>query len=393
MKKYVSLLLAVLLLLCGCSKTPNAEETTAAPVSTQAATKAPTETTAPPEVLTVPDMSQPEALQSTAELPSGLEGWVSTCYQESFIWKDTMGNLCSVSVSLPALAPVTDFAVEFNQTVYAYGTRILDEVRPCVQERYWSDLHSVSYEAYLNGDILSILIIERTNVDLVYYDAYSFDLGDMEPLTTAELCEEVLDMSYPAFLIAGNQIIEKEFTSKYSAFVEPESEIPTAEEEAELALYESILQGIPTLNASARDLYLGEDGQVMFIYWAPSMAGASYYPQAVEFDLRQVSWDRVPTEKEAYGWLFGLRYDVDGAYAESYCAILAKAFLEDSGEFVEQAAGLTSTAIADIAGFTVYGLDPDQSETFEDVCNALYAGDPSPEEMKVIQALVTAFTE
>lgn len=393
MKKIFAFLLVVSLLLCGCGKDPNVGETTVS--SSPETTKTSAESTAPTKktVLEVPEIPMPEGLRQTEEMPNTLKEWVSVSYNETFTWKEKTGNLCSVSVTLPELPPITEFAVEFNREIYEYGTLILDEIRSCIQGQSWIDIYAVSYEAYLNDNILSILIVERTNIDLIYFTAYSFDIQAQKALTTSDLCRRLLDMSYPAFLIAGNQIIANEFISRYSEYVNIDSKVLSDEQKIELAHYESILEGIPTLNAAARNLYVGEDGTVMFVYNAPSMAGAFYYPQAAEFDLRQVDWDYIPSDAEAYGWLFDMRYNVDGAYADSYCSILVKAFLEDPESFVEQASKLSNSSLELIAGFIIYGLDKEEYEQFEEICDSLSNKNLTQAEKNVVKELLTAFTE
>ena len=79
-------------------------------------------------------------------------------------------------------------------------------------------------------------------------------------------------------------------------------------------------------------LYLGEDGKPMLVYDAPSIAGAPYYPTAVECpDLTSYT----PGEDEAYEWLFELADKVDGAYATAYGHILRITFEDDPDYFAE----------------------------------------------------------
>ena len=330
--------------------------------------------------------------------PKTLSDWVFTNYEQTFSWRDGVNNFCSVSVTLPALAPVADFAITFNESILELGSRYIAELVECQQMGTSNVLTRVTYEAYLHDEVLSIVLIEDTAFDYTSYYTWSFDLEDREELSIAELCDKMLDMDYPEFILATNAITSHHFKEQYASYIaNMENQQNSAdtyfetEPPAELDFYYAILEQIPydTVSIENRRLFIGENGQVMLIYDAPSLAGASSYPTIIPFDLKGVDWKK-PTEETAYGELLRLTEYVDGAYAESYASILVEAFFADSEDFVKYAAKATATRQEDIVFFLNYGLQPRQVERFQSICRELLKADDLTEsETTLLNRLVT----
>lgn len=330
--------------------------------------------------------------------PRTLSEWVFTNYEQTFSWRDQVGNFCSVSITLPAMAPVADFALDFNEAVYELGTAIVAETVECQETACSNFLLSVSYEAYLHDDILSILIIETTAVDYTVYTAYSFDLEDRQPLDVADLCDELLDMDYPSFILATNAISAHHFAAQYGGYIEElqDQYVSTdsyfeTEPNSDVELYNELIAAIPydTVNIGARNLFVGENGQIMLIYDAPSLAGSDSYPTIIPFDVRVTDWQR-PSEAAAYGELFCLMDYVDGAYADAYCTILLRTFLADGEDFIEYAAKATSSRQDNIVSFLNYALLPEQIDRFHMECRGLLNdNDMTDAEIALVNRLLT----
>lgn len=399
--RFVFCILMCFALLAGCAKpAPSEQPGTSAPtegsvqIPTSGSSTLPVQTE--PVSADVPQIPQQNTLQSGN--PKALSDWVFTNYEQTFSWRDGVNNFCSVSITLPALAPVSDFAILFNEEIRELGNSYVAEVTDCQKQETSNILSRVTYEAYLFDDILSIVLIEDTTFDYTAYRSWSFDLTDQEALNTAELCDELLDMDYPEFILASNAITAQHFKEQYGSFIASmdnqqtstdsyfETELP-----AEVALYHELLEQIPydTVSIRNRQLFVGEKGQVMLVYDAPSLAGASHYPTIIPFDLSNVSWKR-PTEETAYGELLRLTEYVDGAYAESYASILLEAFFADSEDFVKHAAKATSTRQENIVSFLNYGLQPQQAERFQSIGRELLKEDDLTEsETALLNRLVT----
>ncbi len=399
--RFVFCILMCFALLAGCAKpAPSEQPGTSAPtegsvqIPTSGSSTLPVQTE--PVSADVPQIPQQNTLQSGN--PKALSDWVFTNYEQIFSWRDGVNNFCSVSIALPALAPVLDFAILFNEEIRELGNSYVAEVTDCQKQETSNILSRVTYEAYLFDDILSIVLIENTTFDYTTYRSWSFDLEDQQALSTAKLADELLDMDYPEFILASNAVTAHHFKEQYGSFIANVENQQTStdsyfetEPPAELELYHALLEQIPyaTVSIRNRQLFVGEKGQVMLVYDAPSLAGASHYPTIIPFDLSKVSWKR-PTEETAYGEMLRLTEYVDGAYAESYASILLEAFFADSEDFVKHAAEATSTRQEDIVSFLNHGLSAQQAEIFQHHCRELLRDDDLTEsEASLLNRLVT----
>ncbi len=314
---------------CGKNATSKGSEPSA-PVETAA----PTAPAAQPSPST--DSTQGPAAGGDPSKPWRLEDWVQTGFQKEIRWTDDMGTQISVTINLPSITPAADFAVEYNQKISAYQDALVQEITECQESLSWTDLVSVSYEAYLHDDILSILRMEQTNIDLTYYTADSFDLDDGEALTASDLCDEFLDLDYPAFLMVANGMIQREFEATYGQIYDVDSaEADDAQQEG-LEFYRQVYDSIATDAAGllGRQLYVGENGQLMMIYDAPSLAGAGYYPTVMPLSRSEITY--IPSQEESYRYLFGLWDAAGEADVEACGALLTMAFDEDPEDFAQE---------------------------------------------------------
>ena len=272
--RYLRIVLCVLLcftLLSGCGKTviPEAVPTTdhSADAPTSGSTILPLQTE--PVSTDAAQIPAQNTLQSGN--PKTLSDWVFTNYEQTFSWRDGVNNFCSVSITLPALAPVADFAITFNEAITELGNCYIAEVTECQQLETSNILTRVTYEAYLHGKILSIVLIEDTAFDYTSYYTWSFDLEDRQELSIAALCDELLDMDYPTFILATNAITAHHFKAQYEGYITGIEDQPVStdsyfetEPPAELDFYHAILEQIPydTVSIENRRLFVGESGQV-----------------------------------------------------------------------------------------------------------------------------------
>ena len=398
--RYFRLIFCILLslaLLSGCGNTASS-----APVQTTGnPSNAPTSesTILPLQTEPAPTNAAPIPEQNTLQSgdPKTLSDWVFTNYEETFSWRDGVNNFCSVSITLPALAPVDDFAIAFNKTIYDLGNRYLDEVMECQRQDTSNILTRVTYEAYLHDEILSIVLIEDTAFDYTSYYAWTFDLEDRQAMSIAELCDELLDMDYPEFILATNAISAHHFKAQFGEYIAGIENQPIStdsyfdtEPSAEVDFYYGLLEQIPydTVSIQSRQLFVSENGQVMLIYNAPSLAGASYYPTIIPFDFNGVDWKK-PTEETAYGELFRLTEYVSGEQADSYSRILLDAYWEDSEDFVKYAAKATASHQDDILSFLRHGLQPQEFERLQRICTELLKDDDlSAKEITLVNQLL-----
>lgn len=394
-------ILALLALLAGCTKAVSSDQPGTS-MPTEANTQVPSSGSATLPVGTEPVSDEIPQIPHQNTLQSGdprtLSDWVFTNYEQTFSWRDGVNNFCSVSITLPALVPVSEFAVRFNEEIRELGNAYLEEITDCQKQEASNILSRVSYGAYLHDEILSIVLIENTTFDYTAYHTWSFDLEDRKPLRTAELCDELLDMDYPEFILATNAMTAHHFKEQFGGYIAGIENQPTStdsyfetEPPAELAYYYEILEQISydTVGIQNRRLFVGENGRVMLIYDAPSLASAASYPTVIPFDMGKVDWKK-PSEETAYGELFRLTKYVDGKCAESYAAILLDAFLAEGEDFVKYAARATTSHQEEILSFLHYGLSDQQGDAFQRHCRDLLSeNDWKENEIALLNRMIT----
>ncbi len=398
MPKYKCFLAAFLscclltLLMGGCDRPPASSEMSSTPSRDPVPSTEATQASAQ-AVMEIPEIPRQNVRQDGS--PKSLEEWLFTNYQQSFSWQDQLGNLCYATITLPALTPVDDFAIAFNEEIHECGEQMLSDVRKSMAEGYGSGILSMSYQAWLNDEILSLLVTTHFSDGTLHYLAYNFDLEDREALSAAEMCDEVLDMEYPIFLMATDRIVYNRFEKQYLPAL-PDRDDPLLKDDdlAILQLYDETLAkiGHDTTVMGGRSLLMCEDGQILLAYYAPTMDGNGYYTAYSETIIpwapEDISWEKPPTEAQAYHELFYLTYEVDGAYAEAYAGILQDAFLADEEDFMTFAGAESETTQESILFLLTHITTDLEHQEMTDACQALIDdGDASEDVRNMAQRL------
>ena len=261
---------------------------------------------------------------STAPQPSWSPDILLTpAVSKTYEWEDSVGNLNRVSIRLPHLDSAFQFAAAFNAEIDRLTRDLITETEDCISNACSTYILSVDYEAWQNGHILSVLITTTMDFDYVEYDVYNFDLKTDASLTMADLCHEQLGMAYPVFLKYTRDRIWAAFEAKFAEYL---LQYP-GDYEFIRHLYYSDLSTL-----CRYDLFPDEAGNLMLICDHPSIAGAAYYP-AIEAAI--IDSELVPTDAEAWNWLFDLYLGVDfdnAIYAEK---LLICAFEADEAALIE----------------------------------------------------------
>lgn len=196
-------------------------------------------------------------------------------------------------------------------------------------------------------------------------------------LYVAEKCQDLLNMDYPVFLLAGIAIMENEYMEKYAPAEDATS--------FDVTRYENGLRGIPYLNTYSMDLNVSKNSEILFTYYAPAPDGN--HETTVVLDLDDTGWEKTPTVEEAYSQLLDLAVGADGAYATA-CEWLFSALLQDDPAAFSQALSQRpDDEITHIAGFISWDFFYASSlDELEQIANSLT-------EETVKTALLTAIAE
>ena len=178
-------------------------------------------------VVTHPPATNPPETNTPTQPTSGSGHTDEPVYpgiDKTFQWKDSVGNSNDLRITVPFLTGEDALANSFNAQIKAFADPILTEVSDCQKNGYSALWNRISYVYHRNRDILSIVIILETPVDLIYYDVYNFDLEERAAITIAEMCDDVLDLNYPQFLIATTRWVRQEFDLRFADHKESDPE-------------------------------------------------------------------------------------------------------------------------------------------------------------------------
>lgn len=264
----------------------------------------------------VPDTSVTEALPLTAE------DLIITVMDETISWTDSAGNDNIVHIRIPKVVSDGGFVSDYNYEILSYGNEILAEVEDSAEGAYSPHIVSVDYEAWLNDDMLSILVTTKTCTDYVEYRADNFSLADGKAYDTAAMCSKFLNLDYPVFLKYTSDKIMQDFETEHADFISrfPEDYVFVRD------LYLSDLSFIKYYQ-----LYLNQAGTLMLICDRPAIAGAGYYAEICKMSVDSAI---LPAEQDAWNWLFDLYLCADQDNIELARDILLASYEENKEHFL-----------------------------------------------------------
>lgn len=311
----VALILAVFLA-AGCTFTGNdetaPEET--APAQTTETTQPeetdlsrPEETTVPiptePMEISMPEIDFPTEIQPLPERYT-VEDLVTACYEVELMGTDQLGNAYSFAVSYPMLYPFNQFALDVQASLNGYYLTCVEEQLGYIREGMGTTYKAIRYEAYLNEDVLSLVMELSTIYEWTEYSVTHFDLKTGGALTKDDIARRFLGISYVEAIYAGTQ---------------HGLQLLRQDPKADAAVLESYENN--TLAMRKLNLYPEEDGKVILVYMDPgALLNQFQVPLRIEFDMDAVT---IPSRNACYDWLF--ERSTGGAFGttdESYGVLL-----------------------------------------------------------------------
>lgn len=368
-------ILVMLLLLCSCS--PNEKSVVCCLLPND-------------EPLQISLPSSPTVLE-----PSTSDEWVMTTYMTELRWNTEDGEQERIQITLPAIQPTAGFAHEYNCNIKAWGEDLIADVCAAAGEASNINTSSVSFEAYLNEGVLSILLIEEFETGKCNYDVANFDVVSGRKLNTAELSRRWLDLDYPTFLWFSTQVVISDFKGDYynPAFGDAYEEVfdvLSGEEKEQAKRYHFIKQSIPTdtFNLYHRSLFKNENGKVMMIYQGVLMSddwqyGLSSTERVVNLSSQEIQWESIP-QVDMLQELLTLQVGDRRYYPEYYSYILQMAFCDRPKEYILALETLSKEQIAQTINALAYCVDTDTSALIIWKCDALMVDSIMPDEVKII---------
>ena len=193
MKKTFVFMLSILMLLslCACSSAaaensavPTASVSASAKVSPPAAVTepAPDKSAAPvPTETPVPsEAPAPSPDASKSEAPNGAEKYVTVYREEKGEYKDSVGNRYEYSYVIPMFDLDGVNVSMLNDEIITKLEPIVDESLLSIRDGFSISILSIGYEAYLNGDIVSLIVSIDCDTDYVTKWVWNLDVSTKE---------------------------------------------------------------------------------------------------------------------------------------------------------------------------------------------------------------------
>ena len=179
----------------------------------------------------------------------------------------------TIPVSIPKLIPFSLDAVQCQTEIEADLEYVLNAIESDAADKSSPGTLYVRFEAYLNGDVLSILLDWESSVGSHSYHTYNFDVSTGERLDTNALMEKIGVTDYTEKL---TQAAKYAFDSDWSF----------AKEHGDLSdLYIDRLNAtVDPQNLAKANPYLDQDGKLKVTLFVGSMAGASGYEEIISLD-------------------------------------------------------------------------------------------------------------
>lgn len=224
--------------------------------------------------------TQPEAEADAAEEEEELGGSVGTVesywYESdsgSGTYVDGVGNEMTYTYAVPAFNVDSPDASDMNEELELVAGTAIAEMKEAEENAYSLMYTSVSYEAYQNGDIVSLLLILNTDIEVVEYAVFNLNVVTGERASGAEMVMYA-GMTEDAFVEAAQNATEAKFMELYDGL---QDQVDYFDEQYAKTMSADVF----SLSAP---MYLNGEGKVCIIARIYALAGASYYDHVLVLD-------------------------------------------------------------------------------------------------------------
>ncbi len=201
------------------------------------------------------------------DIEGPLAQYVQTAVKETLTSVNDYGQTTQIiSLRIPKLLPFSADATAAQAEIQSKFDPKLAELREEISKGFTSYTHSIDYSAYLNGSVLSVVIQNRSTIDLINYYVYNFDIETGKRLDNEALMHK---LQITDFTEKFTQIAKNAFEAKWGTSSGTQDTLYTTQKVKNIS-QENISKAMP---------YVAEDGKIMVILNIYSLAGAEYYPE------------------------------------------------------------------------------------------------------------------
>ena len=192
MKKILAFSLSILMLLSLCACSSAAAESSAPPtasVSASAKVSPPAAVTVPaPDPSASPSPSEtPAPSPAESEEPNGAEKYISVYREDKGEYKDSVGNSYWYSYVIPMFDLDSVNVGMLNDEIITKLEPIVDESLLSIEDGFSISILSIGYEAYLNGDIVSLIVSIDYDTDYVAKWVWNLDVSTKQGVDGGDL--------------------------------------------------------------------------------------------------------------------------------------------------------------------------------------------------------------
>lgn len=163
----------------------------------------------PPEITTVPEMK-------TAGGFSAVTNYVRSARDQSFAYTDKNENTIVCDYSIPALVPDSDDAKAINEEILAAYGEYFSAAQIAVNNNRDPEPDGIRYNAYLNDDIVTIVIVTEAQGHNLSYRVYNYNKATDKRLDNDGLLHYLQRDAESTYEELKNALTE-DYTAKYSA--------------------------------------------------------------------------------------------------------------------------------------------------------------------------------
>ena len=253
------------LLLSGCKQSP-----IDGPDNTSGQTQPTTQPATQPTQASTQPTTQPTEPIVVEDIEGPLAQYVQTAIKEKYQLFDKYGygELQQEStLRVPKLLPFSEDAIAAQTEMEGKLNTYITDVRESYAEGLSASTKSIDYNAYLNDNVLSVVIEAESMFDLCFYLVYNFDIETGKRLDTEGLMTKLSILDYTEKF---TQVAKNAYEEKYQGYQNKDELYNT--QLATTVSKENIDKAMP---------YVAEDGKIKVILNIYSLAGAEYYPQVV----------------------------------------------------------------------------------------------------------------
>lgn len=130
------------------------------------------------------------ATEPPTEAPKTIDDYVTTYRSESINYTDDLGNHISYNFAIPQINLESVDAQTANSEIQEQGNNFIDGALECQSSKTSMICRNISYEAWLNDSILSVVFIVDLDLNSCsYYLTYNFDVNTGKLLNNSDIAQ------------------------------------------------------------------------------------------------------------------------------------------------------------------------------------------------------------